>query len=109
MKLFLWRQKDHRIESRTLLRWSIEEYETTKQNQEPYRESELDSLFEFVSNGNDEEPELCEMVPIFDIVEAPGGKPLVVDEKGEPYPVHVSVTHTGDWWICAVGEYPTSY
>ncbi|MBO5666128.1 MAG: 4-phosphopantetheinyl transferase family protein, partial [Firmicutes bacterium] len=61
---------------------------------------------EFVSNGFGEEPELCEMAPVFDIVEAPGGKPLVVDEKGEPYPVHVSVTHTGNWWICAVGEYP---
>ena len=28
----------------------------------------------------------------------------MVDENGEPYPLSVSVTHTGDWWICAVGE-----
>ena len=106
MKLFLWRQKDRRIESRTLLRWSIEEYEAAKQNQKPYRESELDSLFEFVSKGTDEQLEVSDMGPTFDIVEAPGGKPLVVDEKGEPYPLHVSVTHTGDWWIGAVGEHP---
>jgi len=95
MKLFLWRQSHHNIESSVLLTWAVEEYEAMKQDQEPHRESQQDSLFEFLPK-----------IPEFEIVKAPGGKPLVVDRDGEPLPIHVSVTHTGEWWICAVGEHP---
>ena len=104
MKLFLWRQKNHPIESETLLMWAIEEYEAAKQNLDLFRESDLDSLFEFAPEGNEEEGEEGDLP--FRIVKEPGGKPAVVDKNGEPYPVHVSVTHTGDWLACAVGDYP---
>jgi len=95
MQLFLWRQTHRKIESSVLLTWAVEEYEAMKQDQKTHRESQQDSLFEFF-------PE----IPEFEIVKTSSGKPLVVDGDGEPLPIHISVTHTGDWWICAVGEHP---
>ena len=85
--------------------WAIEEYEAAKQNQDLFRESDLDSLFEFAPDALKEEGEEEDDLP-FRIVKEAGGKPVVVTKDGDPYPVHVSVTHTGDWLICAVGEHP---
>ena len=105
MKLFLWRQKNHRMESSDLLQWAVEEYEAMKQNTDEYGESNLDSLFEFITEAMDRKPDEAEFRPEIHVIKDPLGKPVVVDVNGDPYPLHVSVTHTGDWWICAVGEH----
>lgn len=94
MKLFLWNQRDERVESRELLRRAILEYLTQKQNTDEYRESKQDSLFEFA-------PE--ELV----IREIPGGKPIVVLKSSTSAGIECSVTHTGDWWLCTVGSHPS--
>lgn len=88
MKLFLWNQKDRRVDSRTLLKRAILQYETAKQNTEKYGGSKQDSLFEF------------------ELRETSGGKPYAVDRCESRLEIEVSVTHTGDWWLCAVGRSP---
>ena len=93
MNVFLWNQKEQYVNSRELLKRAVLQYEALKQNTDEYRESRQDSLFEFTAE---------ELV----IRELPGGKPCIVDRNGDRLPVECSVTHTGDWWLCAVGSHP---
>ena len=86
MKLFLWDQREVQVESRRLLMQAILQYVTAKRNKENHGESHRDS-------------------PVV-ICETPSGKPYPASPAGCPLPLHVSVTHTACWWLCAVGETP---
>ena len=86
MKLFLWDQREAQVESRRLLKRAVLQYETAKRNKENHGESHRDSLVV--------------------ICETPSGKPYPVSPVGCRLPLHVSVTHTACWWLCAVGETP---
>ncbi|MBO4991433.1 MAG: 4'-phosphopantetheinyl transferase superfamily protein [Firmicutes bacterium] len=86
MKLFLWDQSRQAADSRQLLRTAILQYETAKQNRTKHGEPVEESLFV--------------------IRQAPGGKPYPARPDGSPLTLQVSVSHTGRWWMCAVGRGP---
>jgi len=96
MKLFLWDQSVAPVESRRLLKQAVLQYETAKRNRENNGGSGEGSLFVVgeTAFANRE----------FLIAETSRGKPFAVQQDGSPLPLQVSVTHTGSWWLCAVGE-----
>ena len=95
MIVFLWDQRKRRVESRELLKRAVLQYAEWRKNTDEFRESRRGSLFAF-------EP-VAEQIQIRT---TPEGKPYVTDPDGNRLSMEVSVTHTGDWWICAVGEHP---
>lgn len=108
MKLFLFQQGDEHIASRELLRLAVRQYEAKRIQTADNGEFLLDSPSSFretEKTGTDLDSHSAN-TPSLRILEAPGGKPFLADERGQMRRPFFSVTHTGSWWLCAVAEHP---